>query len=230
MSTQRAVKPGLMELYAVAVQSSALVLRERGEQALDRVGAMGMAAAAIAFGDQDPRIPVASVRVCPTPTVERTRAAALAPALWRLVAEPHDLERVARLFAEWMTEQRRFMDWAPAPVYADRLLPFAHRVLFEWLNLRCGLCGGSGVLQLTRHGAVRTLGHNARNTKFVQCRTCVGTGRALMRPAEQAHALGLSMQIFEAAGWPRHFNVARGWLDRLLRRPARHLRRELERG
>lgn len=224
-----AVKPGLMEMYAVAVQSSRLVLREKGEQHLDRVGAMGMAAAAIALGDQDARLPVASVRICPTPTVERTRAAELAPALWRLVAEPQNLQRVAELLAVWMTGQRRFMDWAPHAGYADRLLPFSHRVLHEWLHLRCGACGGSGRLQLTRDGAVRTLGSAARNTKFIQCRTCQGHGKALMRPAEQAQALGLPLQVFEAAGWPRHFMIARGWIDGLLRRPARHLRRELER-
>lgn len=225
----RAVKPGLMEMYAVAVQSSSLVLRERGEQALDRVGAMGMAAASIAFGDQDARIPVASVRVCPTPSPERTRAAALAPALWRLVAEPRNIDHVARQFAEWMTLQRRFMDWAPSDAYAERLVPFARRVLHEWLHLRCQACGGSGRLQLTAHGAVRTLGQNVRNAKFIQCRTCHATGHALMRPAEQAHALGLSLAVFEAAGWSRHFMVARGWLDRLKHRPTRHLRRELER-
>ena len=225
----RALKPGLMEQYAVATQASSLVLREKGEQSLDRIGAMGMAAASIAWGDQDARVPVASVRICPTPTPERTRAAHLAPALWRLLAEPHDLERVAELFAIWMTGQRRFMDWAPSEAYAGRLVPFARRVLFEWLNLRCGACGGSGRLQLTPHGAVRTLGQNVRNAKFIQCRTCHGTGHSLMRPAEQAQSLGIPIALFEAAGWSRHFMVARGWLDRLKHRPTQHLRRELER-
>ena len=218
----RAVKPGLMEMYAVAVQSSALVLLEKGEQALDRVGAMGMAAASIAFGDQDANIPVAGMRLCPKPSVERTRAASLAPALWRLMAEPRTIDSVAPQFALWMTGQNRFAEWAPDARYVDRLLPFAHRVLYE-------ACGGAGRLQLTARGAVRTLGLGIRNARFIHCRNCHGTGHALMRPAEQARALGLSITVFEAGGWSRHFMVARGWLDRLKHRPTKHLRRELER-
>jgi hypothetical protein len=227
-------KPCLQEQYAIAAQSSALVLDEHAERALDRLGAMGMAAASLAAGDQDARIPIASATLPQVltrrpATLEQQLTARLAPAIWRLVTHHADLDTVAHTFAQWMTLRPRLADIACNPEHADRLVPFARRVLAEWLHDRCGRCGGSGRLQLTAHGPVRTLGSNARNARYIRCTLCFGHGGALMRPAEQAAALGLPLATFDAAGWPGHFRAARAWLARLRTRPTKHLRRELER-
>lgn len=211
-------RPDWMELYVATDRPTAPI-----------VAAMGAACAAIAAGDQDERIPLAAAVLSRSGTEDDVRAAALCPMLWRLQHEgdPVLLERTVRAFAVWMTGQHRFADWAPAEAYAERLEPFAARVLHEWLHLRCGKCGGSGRLQVTSKGAVRTLGSNARNAKFTSCGVCHGLGQALMRPAEQAQWLGLGMAVYEQAGWERLFRVGRAWLLKLLRRPRKHLRREL---
>lgn len=193
------------------------------------VAAMGAACAAIRAGDQDARIPIAGALARAGERPSDILAAELCPLLWKVQSTPDRqlIERTAVAFAAWMTSQRRFHDLAPSVEYVGRLLPFATRVLHEWLYQRCGKCGGSGMLQITARGAVRTLGSNARNTRFARCDLCHGLGHALMRPAEQAAAIGLPLVIFEAAGWHAHFRTARVWLLRLLRRPRRHLRREL---
>ena len=166
-------RPDLAEQY-VAADEPALI-----------GAAMGAACATIAAGDQDARIPIVAAVFRPTERPEARIAADLCPRLWRLQDDARDAGSVAVLFAEWMTHQRRFIEWAPGTDYTWRLVPFAQRVLVEWLHHRCGKCGGSGFLQVTPRGAVRTLGHNARNTKFTTCGQCGGHGQALMRPAEQ---------------------------------------------
>ena len=227
-------KPCLQEQYAIATQSSTLVLAVDAERALDRLGAMGMAAASISVGDQDARIPIGAASLPQVlerrpATDEQQLAARLAPAIWRLAANPGDLDRVARMFAAWMTLRPRLADIADDPDHAARLVSFARRVLHEWLHDRCGRCGGSGRLQLTPRGPVRTLGSNARNARYIRCTLCHGHGGALPSPVEQATAIGLHLPEFDALGWPGHFRAARAWLARLRTRPTKHLRRELER-
>lgn len=211
-------RPDLMEMY-VATDHPATPI----------VGAMGAACAAIAAGDQDARIPLAGAMLRPSGNDGDVRAAELCPLLWRL--QHHDdaalFLRTVRVFAAWMTGQRRFADWAPSARYAERLEPFAARVVHEWLHSRCGKCGGSGLLQVTRRGAVRTLGTGARNTKFTSCDLCHGLGHGLSRPAEQAQWLGIPLVVYDQAHWHQHFRAGRAWLLRLLRRPRPHLRREL---
>lgn len=211
-------RPDVMELYLVSDSPASPI-----------VGAMGAACAALALGDQDERIPIAGAALRPMERADREQAAILCPLLWRVQGtQDRDLlQRTVLAFAAWMTTQRRFRDLAPSQGYVERLVPFAARVLHEWLHQRCGRCGGSGLLQITARGVVRTLGSNARNTRFARCQLCHGLGNALMRPAEQAAALGLPMAVYEAAGWHAHFRVGRAWLLRLLRKPRRHLRREL---
>lgn len=227
-------KPDLMENYAVAVQASGLTLEENTERALDRLGAMGAAALALELGDQDARLTIGAAQLKPRPTEMHHLAAALCPMLWRIQGAPQPSDAViataAQLFARWMSLQGRMADDAPGLAYSDRLLPFAIRLLREWRFNRCGRCGGSGQLQLTAAGPVRTLGTNARNGRFVQCKVCHGQGSALMDRVEQAGALGLNVKVFDDAGWTRRFRVGRVWISRLLRRPNAHLRRELERG
>lgn len=228
-------KPDLAEQYCIAVQSSALVEAVNAERALDRLGAMGAAALRISVGDQDARIPVVAAVAVDRGTDEHRLAADLCRTLWRLHASTgtrtSSHTEAVQLFARWMTARPRLASIAPHEGYAERLEPFAARVIHEWLHLRCGRCGGSGRLQLTQHGPVsaRQAPAAARNTRFIRCAVCEGSGRALMRPAEQAAALGLPVSIFDAAGWVGHFRAARAWLARLLTRPRKHLRAELER-
>lgn len=211
-------KPDFMEAYVVSDTPGAPM-----------IAAMGAACATIAAGDQDERIPIAAAVLKSCGTDADVRAAQLCPMLWRVQKDddPALLHRTERLLAVWMTGQNRFAQWTPSAAYAERLEPFAARLLHEWLHLRCGKCGGSGRLQVTARGAVRTLGTNARNTKFTNCDLCHGLGHAQPRPAEQAHALGIGLPVFDQAGWHGHFRAGRAWLMKLLRRPRRHLRREL---
>lgn len=251
MSTKPA-RPDLMEQYGVSLNSTRLQstkMRGEGvrEQTLDRIGGMGMAALSIKLGDQSLRtgesLYVFAAAMCVDAGDRQDELVGeLAPLLWRLKAggqantKAVNLQgqavmqhQAAVLFARWMSLKPRMQHWTDGEQNYPRLLPFAQQVLFEWLFERCGGCGGSGRLELTNLGAVPTSGRNARNTRYVQCRTCSGTGKAIGRDAERSQALGLLKAVYDAANWGACFRAARIWLDQIARRPNKHLRRELER-
>ena len=175
---------------------------------------------------------VAAAALRPAPRPDHMLVAELCPLLWRMKAGGQsDLAvQASVLFARWMALNPRFRTWCDQPDHYPRLLSFAQLAIGEWLHDRCGKCGGSGKLQLTDRGPVRARGGSARNTKFVACKVCHGTGHAIGNDTARGLQMGLASAVFDAAGWPGHFRVAKIWLDQIARRVNKHLRREQERG
>jgi hypothetical protein len=230
------------------------------ERPLDRVAAMGMASLSIRHGDQEirrqvhiplpqaylpvQRVPrglttsishsltVAASAYKPAPRSDSHLVGELAPILWRLKAgnQLGFMGQATQLFARWLSTSGRFHPITGGEAGYPKLIPFARRVLAEWVHERCSCCGGSGKLQLTSKGPRRTLGSNARNTKFVLCKVCHGSGKALGKHAERAQEMGLTLAAYDEAKWPGHYTAASIALDRLAHRLNKHLRREMERG
>jgi hypothetical protein len=192
-------------------------------------------AAPVPLGIPDrPSLTIAAAALRPSPRPEHLLVAELVPVLWRMKAggqiHADNENQAVRLFARWMAMNPRFRTYCDTPAHYPRLLPYAQASIREWLHDRCGKCGGSGKLQLTDRGPVRARGGSARNTRFVACKVCHGTGHAIGNDTARGQAMGLNPTIYDAAGWPGHFRVAKIWLDQIARRANRHLRREQERG
>lgn len=223
-----AEKPEIREQVGVALNSSRLVSRpEGGETALDRIGALGMAAALVATGQDRHDDPLVSSVMDQSPIDARNVIEGeLAPILWHLrYAQQYDsLPRAIHLFSSWMNIGDRMADKAP------QLRAFAARILHEWLSDRCVNCGGSGRMQRLGNGqVVKTRGSMARNTVFVGCGKCHGRGKAVYSHVERAHSLGLSLKDFDGANWSKSFNLAGAWIDNIARRIRRPLTAELGR-
>jgi len=241
-----ATKPCIAELVGIAVNTSALTLREGHEAALDRIAALGAAAAEVALGAD-----LAGLTLCAaqaevyrqsasmadllldpgTPDERDVLAAELGPHLWHIrEGAQHGLvPQAIRLFARWLRHRRLFA--AFTDVDQPKLERFAARVLHEWLSDKCIACGGSGKLERSRGGAwIRPRGSMQRNATFRPCTGCQGSGRAVASHGERARWLELTMAQYETDRWPQRFNAAAMWLTTLIHgRMKRPLTNQLER-
>jgi hypothetical protein len=202
-------KPDVRELVGSAVNSSSLVMRPRGEGALDRVAALGAA------------------------TLNAGLPGELGAVLWHLRFGRHQqqLGRASSLFTDWMMERPQFAEIEPDVARRLLLQMFAPLALHEWLSDRCSTCGGSGKMERTRDGAViRPRGSMQRNARFAPCRACGGNGRARPNHKLRARALGVPIKWYFDQRWPARFMMADHWLTHALSgRLIDPLTRQLER-
>jgi len=223
-------RPDLRELLGVSVNASSLrsvARRPGGETALDRIGALGMATLAVRLRADREDVPVAANRDY---VAERQDVVAgeLSALLWhiRYGGQHAMVSQAVAFFAEWMT-------WRQRTVEIDRalLVPFAERVMHEWLSDRCIACGGSGKLERTRSGSwIRPRGSMQRNATFRVCTACHGSRRQATSHPARMKILGLTREQYEKRRWPQHFNAALIWLnEKLIARVHRPLTAELER-
>jgi len=241
-----AVKPGICELVGVAVNSSSLAF-SAAEGPLDRVAAVGAAAAEIASGadlqgltlaavQQDVYFASADIRdvmLDPgTPDARDVLAAELAPLLWH-IDYGRQLELVSRaipLYARWLRHRRLFAEFTTAEHRAllDR---FAARVLDEWISPTCIACGGSGKLERSCSGNwIRPRGSMQRNATFRACTACHGNGRRRPSHGDRARWLQVTNEQYETDRWAQRFNAALTWLPYLVaNRLNRPLTAQLER-
>lgn len=229
------VKPDLREQVGIAVNSSSLVMRARGEGDLDRVAGLGAAALAVQLGaDRRGSIAAAAgARVPDRPDAQRDRLAAeLGLVLWhvRYGRQHEHLSRAVALFADYIMGRPQFAEIEPPEARRLMLVPFAELAIHEWLSDRCISCGGSGKLERTRGGAlVRPRGSMQRNARFAPCRGCGGNGKARANHKTRVRALGIPKKWYFDQRWPGRFLMAFQWLDHIARRLSHPLRVQLER-
>lgn len=243
MATE-SVKAGICELVGIAVNSSTLTLHGH-ESALDRIAAVGAAAAEVSLGADlagltiaaaQPSVhrdstPMADLLLDPgTPDLRDQLAGELGPMLLH-IREGAQLGLVPSatiLFARWLRSRRMFETFADQV----KLERFSARVLHEWLSDRCVACGGSGKLERTRAGGwIRPRGSMQRNATFRPCTGCEGSGRARASHGERARWLDLKMAQYDSERWSQKFVIATTWLSSLIHgRMTRPLTRQLERG
>ena len=220
----------LQEQIGIAVNASSLTVRSRapgGETALDRIGGLGMATLAVHLRADRDDVPVAANRER-IPQRQDVVAGDLSAQLWhiRYGAQYAMVPQAVALLAEWMTWRHRIIALDQA-----LLMPFAARVMHEWLSDRCIACGGSGKLERTRTGSwIRPRGSMQRNATFRPCAACQGSRRQATSHPERMKILGLTREQYEKQRWPQHFNAALNWLNTLVApRVHRPLTAELER-
>lgn len=236
-------KPDLREQVGVAVNSTSLVLRARGEGDLDRVAALGAATLTVQLGVELRSGLTTTVVAEPFAAASITRnrvAAELGALLWHvryggqhghLLCRGESSPGAIALFVGWMMERPQFA--AIEPELARKLLlqQFAPLAIHEWLSDRCIACGGSGKLERTRGGAlIRPRGAMQRNARFATCRGCGGNGRARPNHKMRARAMGVPLDWYFDQHWPARFILAFKWLTYLAGRLSRPLRAQLERG
>jgi hypothetical protein len=241
------LKADVFELVGMACNASTLRMREGHEGALDRIAALGAAAAEIAIGADLAGLPLAAAQadvyrasapmadllLDPGTPDERDRLAAeLGQNVMHIRYGGQDslLPSAIRTFARWLAHRRLFAELA-AGEHQDRLTRFSARVLHEWLSDVCIACGGSGKHERTRGGSwVRPRGSMQRNATFRPCTACQGSGRASPSHGERARWLGLTNEIYDAERWPQRFNAALHWLKLMIvGRMKRPLTNQLER-
>lgn len=203
-----AEKPGLVEQYAVAVNTSDL-----DHRALDIVGAMGFA-----------RLELVAAARTPAARI----AADLGSLIWR-AREGRDKAAegmMVHAFADWV---RASYPWAEEVDLADPGIVerFSSRVIEEWLRLRCMQCGGGGRMQQLPNGRLVKPGIGGRgHVKLASCGLCQGTGRRKISHAERKRVLGGVDRASRTAIrrisddeyttlWARHFARAFTWLREL---------------
>jgi hypothetical protein len=237
------LKASVFEQVGIAVNASSLEMDPLAERALERVAALGAAAAEVAIGADIAGLtlaamqvdvyrtsaPMADLLIDPgTPDVRDQVAGELGPMLLHIREGcQHGLVPSAVvLFARWLSHRRLF-----AGVDGPRLERFSTRVLHEWLSDKCIACGGSGKLERSRGGAwIRPRGSMQRNATFRPCMPCQGSGRAMASHGERARWLRLSMETYDAERWSQKFNAATTWLTTLIHgRMKRPLTNQLER-
>jgi hypothetical protein len=234
--TARSSRPNLREQFGAAVNASALTIDTRAERSLDRVAAMGAAAAHVRAGADIEGVPLVAARSVVQGTAPDARdvlASELVPILWhiRYGGQHAEVPRAIRLFAQWIEYRGPFAAYRGHEHHALRIA-FSARVMHEWLSDRCTSCGGSRKQQRSQSGNwIRPMGAMQRNATFRPCVACQGSGRAPIRHPERTQALGLARDVYDDQGWPQRFTAAMTWLDNLL--PARVMKAltvQLERG
>lgn len=237
------IKASVFEQVGIAVNSSSLALDPLAERAIEKVAALGAAAAHVACGADLAGLTLAAAQLDVyresasmadlmldpgTPDVRDQIAGELGPMLIH-VREGAQLGLVPSavvLFARWLKHRRLFAGVDPV-----KLERFSARVLDEWLSDRCVACGGSGKLERTRAGGwIRPRGSMQRNATFRPCTGCQGSGRAMASHGGRARGLDLSMEQYESDRWSQKFNAATMWLSTLVHgRMKRPLTNQLER-
>jgi hypothetical protein len=191
------------ELVGVASQASALAMSELREGDIDRVAAFGMAL----------RRSSGSVAVADDRAVSRRVDAELARALWR-AAYGHDQNCVS--MAEGALELALTLRLHTRLLHALATEPFRCRavarcVISEWINDRCGMCGGCGS-QEVRHGRRIRPRAESRNATLTVCAGCGGSGHAHPNQHARRHAIErpgerMDHQTFER-DWTQVFRFA----------------------
>jgi hypothetical protein len=241
-------KPDVLELLGMAFNASSLELTPGHERPLDRVAALGAAAAEVACGADLKNLPLAAMqedvyrRSAPmedlmlepgTPDERDVLAAELGQLFCHIRFGGHYklLPRSIPLFARWLRTRRAF-----EAIDEKRIARFASRLLHEWLSDRCIVCGGSGRLEITAAGnLVKANGRGQRNARFTACRSksgdgCMGTGRASISHQARASWLELSRADYDAERWSQKFTAALTWIELLIvGRIKRPLTAQLER-
>ena len=216
LSAERA---GLLEQYAVAVGSSALVVHENRGGPLDVIVAMAYAGTAQRGG-----MPLTAERITP----ERI-AVDLAPTLWRArdAMDKSAYQRAILLLAQWLQAKREY--FAEIEL-ADPglLLRFAGRVIQERIKQTCKACGGFGKQQLGKGGKPqRAVGIGPRHARLVRCEQCGGSGRRRTSIAECKRVLGAGRwRVSEseyAMFWRRQFAWTHHELRDISSEPRQHL-------
>lgn len=240
-------RPDIAELVGVALNASSLEFAENHERPLDRVAALGAAAARIETGADLAGLTIAAMQVdvyrrsadmrtlmLDPGTFDEVNdiAARLCPLLWHIRegCQHENLPQAIRLFSTWLRHRRTFTGFDTA-AHLRVLERFGAWVMHEWLSDTCLRCGGSGKLERTRGGTwIRPRGAMQRNATFRECMGCHGSGRARPSHTERARWLEIPMQWYESEGWEQRFTAAHLWLSQLLhRRVRRPLTAELER-
>jgi hypothetical protein len=190
------LKADVLELVGMACNASTLTLREGHEGALDRIAALGAAAAEIAIGADLAGVPLAAAQVDvyrasapmadllldPGTPDERDRLAAeLGQNIMHIRYGGQDslLPSAIRTFARWLAHRRLFAELA-AGEQQERLTRFSARVLHEWLSDVC--------ISLRRQRQARA--HARRHAGSGRAARCSGTppsARAAPAWARGAH-------------------------------------------
>ena len=216
LSAERA---GLLEQYAVAVGSSALVVHENRGGPLDVIVAMGYAG--IAQRDREPSLPeqITPARI----------AVELAPTLWRArdAMDKSAYQRAILLLAQWLQAKRRYfaeIELADPGV----LMRFSGRVIHERVKHTCKACGGFGKQQLGKGGKPqRAVGIGPRHARLVRCEQCGGSGRRRTSIAERKRVLGAGRwRVSESEYtmfWRRQFAWTHHELRDISSEPRQHL-------
>lgn len=224
------------EQVGIAVNSSSLVMRVRGEGDLDRVAALGAATMSVQLGaDRRHHGSISQAAAAPVDALAAARdrlAGELGARLWHIrYGKQHEhLPGAIELFIEWMMDRPQFAELQPEDARRLMLKPFAEMALHEWLSDRCIACGGSGKLERTRAGLVRPRGSMQRNARFAPCRACGGNGKAKANHKVRARRFGIPTKWYYDQRWPARFILAERWLSTVLAsRLVRPLTTQLER-
>lgn len=207
----RSDRPGVGELYGIAINAAVLELDPGRESALDRVCEMGYARIAMAFVEGEGRV-----------------AGELAPWLWR-AGYGRDrgtaLVQACVKFREWLVLKPYFAEIDRAdPGVIQR---FAECTVEEWLSHRCVACGGGGWQEVSPTGKrVRPSGR-ARNAPKAICLSCRGSGKPKPAPKLRMRVLGGGGRKIPGAEyfgfWHHQFRLALTWLREISARPREHL-------
>jgi hypothetical protein len=229
-------RPDIRELVGVAVNTSALKLRQH-EGPLDRVAALGAATLAVRLGADLHDVPIATayagLMLNGTPIDERDALHGELAADLLHIFEGDQLERLPTaimLFSAWIAHRRLFSQYAGAE-HEQLRRSFAERSLHEWLSPHCMACKGSKKQQRSKTGQwICPRGNMQRNAIYRPCSACHGSGRQPSSPPQRMKALGLTREQYDAGRWDQRFSAAMTWLAELLpRRLNRPLTAELER-
>jgi hypothetical protein len=205
------------ELVGVASQTSALAMSELREGDIDRVAAFGMAL----------RRSAGSVAVADDRAVSRRVDAELARALWRSAygsdANCVSMAEGALELALTLRMHTRLLQALAAQPFRTRAV--AHVVVREWINDRCGMCGGCGMQEIRNGRRIRPRAE-FRNVTLTVCAGCGGSGHAQPNQHARRHAIErpgetLDRDAFERQ-WVPVFRFAARHCDQVtgnLRRP-----------
>lgn len=194
------------ELVGVASQTSALAMSDLREGDIDRVAAFGMALRRSA-GD----MPVSDDRA-----VSRRVDAELARSLWRAAygADQNCISMAEHALELALTLRMHTRLLSPLATEPFRSRPLAQRVVKEWINDRCPMCGGCGSQEIHHGRRVRPRAQ-ARNVVLSPCSGCGGSGHAFPNNHARRHAIEVEGERMD------HDEFERSWVP-VFRFAARH--------
>jgi hypothetical protein len=194
------------ELIGCAFQSGSLRMNPNGERALDRIAAFALASRRAAHRKPDRK-----------PSDVDLVDAALGVALWHaLHIDPVASHAAERLLALSLL-LRPYGSLAVVKQESHRLDALATRCVSEWLHIRCGACGGTGLQEMV---GVRRVRPRAlmRNARLIPCAACGGNGAARVDAIARRHAIEVKGERMDrqefAARWEPVFRMALGLCDR----------------
>lgn len=205
------------ELVGIASQTSALAMSDLREGDIDRVAAFALALRRSAGG----------VAVADDRALSRRVDAELARSLWRAAygadANCVSMAQGALELALTLRLHTRLLHSLAAEPF--RIRAVARCVIAEWINDRCGMCGGCGS-QEVRHGRRIRPRAESRNATLAVCAGCGGSGHAHPNQHARRHAIERSGECMDREtferDWTPVFRFAARHCDQVtgnLRRP-----------